>query len=587
MATAVVDEIYTKYILDPSGYTKGAAVVTQATQRLGTSIRSLGRAIPLALGLGSISGAAIVSLPLKAAASYDTMNRSLIAFTQTSERAAEVLRFVDALAIPSIFTTAQLGDAATTLEAFGLRAERFLPIAEKLGTVFGGTATDLGQFVNALGMLKGGRFGEAFESLARAGISRDLLKEQGLRFTKGGEFVGDINQAFDAVDRIVQARFGKLSAVMAAGPAAKWASTMDLAGRISRSFGFSIFSVVLPALTIFNDGLDRIVQSGKLERIGTRIAGMFSGEALGKGAVAILESAVGWLERLPSLFEQNRARAVEFMRSLKEGFVGFFNAAKPLAGVVANVGRTLIDTFNSLNPSLQTLVVGIATLQRLTGIGSGIASMAGTTLAKSAIGSQITQAIMGPIGMVGGALVLGAFYIKGVIEKAVDLLVLNKRMEAAVPGFVIETDPATGARKKRAPTASEVQAARRKAKQDYLAEKAGYLDYDDMMKDFESVFGSFAPAAPGGDSKDDDQKNQQTGYLRQIAENTRQALDFQQFAYGGGALGAVGVTPVEVGRINGGSRGGSTRIEKAVRQLVDAIQSEGIDTYRKASMVTR
>ena len=119
--------------------------------------------------MASVAGmAGLVGLStyaVNAAISYDTLSRSLTAITKSGERAKQVLNFADVLAGPSVFGSEELASAALTLEAFGLKTEKYLPVVEKLGTIFGGTAGDMMQFVNSLGMLKGGRSGEAFESL--------------------------------------------------------------------------------------------------------------------------------------------------------------------------------------------------------------------------------------------------------------------------------------------------------------------------------------------------------------------------------------------------------------------------------------
>ena len=252
----VVDTLTTRYTMDAQGYVRGADQVTRSTSRLGATMSGAVSAVAglskgLAVGLVASLAASLTALPtlaINASVSWDTMKRSLDAVTGSAERTKQVLGFIERLALPSVFNTAELGEAAKIIEAFGLKTERFLPIAEKLGTIFGGTAGDMMQFVNALGMIKAGRAGEGLEALGRAGISRDALKLRGMEFSKSGEFKGQISNLLNAIEDEVNAKFGKLAEKMASGPGAKIASFMDQFGKSARQAGDSLLVAFVPAM---------------------------------------------------------------------------------------------------------------------------------------------------------------------------------------------------------------------------------------------------------------------------------------------------------------------------------------------------
>jgi hypothetical protein len=285
MAT-VVEEIVSKYVLDASGYKSGANSVVNASKQASSAASSLGGASKTLKGaLSNLGGnlgvigqaAAIVAATVGAvvvpmvvggkkavetAIQFDTLSRSLTAIVGSGARASQVLGFVDKLAVPSIFDTATLGEAAKLLEAFGLKTERFLPIAEKLGTVFGGTAESLTSFVSALGFIRSGRFGEGFESLARGGVSREALTAKGLTFDKGGSFTGTVAQALTAVEAVVNEKFGKLAEEMASGPAAKLASLGDAFNRAMRQIGLPLVDKLLPFVERVANALAKMTEAG-------------------------------------------------------------------------------------------------------------------------------------------------------------------------------------------------------------------------------------------------------------------------------------------------------------------------------------
>ncbi len=298
MASVVVEQVVSMYELDASKYKAGAASVvgaskqaTDAAKNVGSSSSSLRQKLKglgddlgvLGQGFGILTaGAAALIAPfaiggkkaVDTAIQFDTLNRSLTAIVGSGARASQVLGFVDELAIPSIFDTATLGEAAKLLEAFGLKTERFLPIAEKLGTVFGGNAESLTSFISALGFIRSGRFGEGFESLARGGVSREALTARGLTFDKGGSFTGTVEQALTAVEAVVNDKFGKLADEMASGPAAKLASLGDAFNRAMRQIGVPLVERLLPFVERIAAALGNL---GEANVFGDAISGFLSG----------------------------------------------------------------------------------------------------------------------------------------------------------------------------------------------------------------------------------------------------------------------------------------------------------------------
>jgi hypothetical protein len=345
MGAVVVEQVVAQFILDDKGYKKGADAVvkesqkvakavdnaTDSTKRKGGALKNIGE------GFGAITGAfgavaatiGAVAIPLalggkaavQTAIEFDTLQRSLTAITGSGERTAQILGFIDKLAIPSVFDTATLGESAKLLEAFGLNTERFLPIAEKLGTVFGGNAESLNSFVAALGYLKSGRFGEAFESLARGGVSRELLTQKGLEFDKGGSFKGTVEQALTAVELVVNEKFGKLSEEMASGPMAKLASLGDAFNRVMRQIGLAL---VGPVVTVFETLSGAMENLTKVNVFGDAIKS-FIGSIQSIGGVSMDAE-----ESLLNLSGTFVALGV-FLKNLAEGFMIFKDQVIALA----------------------------------------------------------------------------------------------------------------------------------------------------------------------------------------------------------------------------------------------------------------
>jgi hypothetical protein len=535
---SVIDTLVTRYTMDPSSYESGANRVTKATQNAGSAIlrmvegpiAAIGRTVtnPInglvgALGIGGIIAAGTGAV--RAAIDYDTMRRSLTAVTQSAERAGQVLKYVDQLAIPSIFTSADLGSAAKTLEAFGLQTERFLPIAEKLGTVFGGTSQDLFQFVDALGMIKGGRTGEGIESLARAGISRDQLKVRGLQFDGGGQFKGQVSQLLDAVEAEVNARFGKLSQEMASGPAARMASVFDAVGRAMRTIGDAILSVLVPAFEKVGSFIQYLVDSGAIEKVAFGIAHMFGGADIGQGLVNAIAWVVAGLQQLPAIL----AGVSNWFGNLAQhaaGFAGIMIGIFTAATWMKSIG-VIIEGLAALRTAFAEAGAVAIVMKELALNGlAGLAVAAGIVAAAALASVAATKAIEGGF----GNLKNGLQNLPGVKEWAATHDQILRGYDASQSRGVSVIDQVST----------------------YVANQQQGL----------------SPL------------NQIAANTAATAANTQKANDIQRSILGGGSMGAAAASPVNLTKALSGS---GDRIQHAVNNLVQALRSEMLTGHEMVS----
>jgi hypothetical protein len=397
MASVVVDKVITEYILNADRYKSGADQVLSASKKLvagaGKIGDTLGKGVNAVKGLAI--GATIASLPmiglaktaLDSAVAYDTLQRSLNAITGSAQRTGQILSFVQKLALPSIYTQAQLGEASKTLEAFGLSTERFLPIAEKLGTVFGGTTESLDSFITSLGYLKSGRFGEAFESLARGGISRQQLMGEGLKFDKGGSYLGTVDQALTAVEKLVNQKFGQLSKEMADGAGAGLASFADAWNIAMIKIGGVLLKYVVPVVKQFADALNNLSSSGVLENITNGLMKMFDTKTLGDALIATFAGMLAGLEVMPKFVADVANKFVVAFSNIKIAIsvvggvlAGIFLTSPIVKGVV-----TLIEAFTTLRKAMVGVSVTGVIMKAILTMGTSIAQELLTTLPAIAV----------------------------------------------------------------------------------------------------------------------------------------------------------------------------------------------------------
>lgn len=106
----------------------------------------------------------------------------------------------------SNFGLDQIANADKILTAFGIRSIEQLRL---IGDAAKGSGKNIDEVALTFGQISAGTFGEAFMRLTKMGITTQKdLEMQGLKFDKGGAFQGSATQAMEAVNKIVETKFG-------------------------------------------------------------------------------------------------------------------------------------------------------------------------------------------------------------------------------------------------------------------------------------------------------------------------------------------------------------------------------------------
>ena len=247
----LVDEILTRFVIDTSSYDAGTRRMISDSIRVQRQFDLVGGTLK---GLGDrLNGVSLSSI--RQAASMQREMASLEALTGSAEGARRAFEYFDQRAGKSIFNLTEIVEAGKLMTAYGLSTQKYLPVAEDLAA---GMNKRLEETTRIFGRLRAGDFGEAFEALRDVGISRSDLEGQGLVFDKSNSYKGSVDDALAAVERIVQKRFGGISEKLATTTLEGSVSQLqDSWGRLSRDIGGS----QLPAATNFINGLTKSVDS--------------------------------------------------------------------------------------------------------------------------------------------------------------------------------------------------------------------------------------------------------------------------------------------------------------------------------------
>ena len=214
-----------------------SAIVSFVSKIGAASSFIIGFAGTLVLAIGSVVAfnLAIAKSTVEAAFNFEQLQARLEALKGPS-KANDILNFVKRLAEPSNFTTAQLGDSAVQLEAFGLNAKRILPTIAQLGMAFGADAEKLRLLTDMFGRLSQGQLPDV-QVMAQFGLSKSKLMKEGIKFDSQGSLVSSTREVFKAIEKIVDREYGGIFNKMAQTGNAKLASLTDVFERLKIGIG--------------------------------------------------------------------------------------------------------------------------------------------------------------------------------------------------------------------------------------------------------------------------------------------------------------------------------------------------------------
>ena len=253
---------YASKVNDANQATKGfigTQMDLQSVMKSGLAIVGIGAA---AFVGGATALAGFANEASKAAAHFDTMERTFAGALGSLEKGRQMMAYLEDYATRSAFGLDDLTGSAKMLAAVGLDVGRFLPIMERFALVSSGVDPQgLLQVAGALARIKGGSYGEAMEVFRKAGVSATDLRNQGISVSKGGEIQATAEQVFAAIQVISEGRLKTIADSISGGAENIRANVADVAGQAFRQVGQEINDKFLPAVVQFTDGLKAFVDS--------------------------------------------------------------------------------------------------------------------------------------------------------------------------------------------------------------------------------------------------------------------------------------------------------------------------------------
>jgi uncharacterized protein (DUF697 family) len=221
------------------------------------------------------------------------------------------------------------------------------------------------------------------------------LGAKGIKFDGSGQLISSTQETMDAVEAIVNEKFGRLSESMASGPAAKFASLFDNLGRAARILGQSILRVTMPAIERIGQALENLLNSGAIEKIVQGFEKLFNPEKIGNALVDALAWMMAALEKAPTVIE-------EFGSKIRKSFNTVIDILKTFGAMWLAV--TAFKVISSIVTLIKT-IYGVAQAMRAVGVAQALIEAlggpAGLLVVAAAVGAtayayhKISEAIGG------------------------------------------------------------------------------------------------------------------------------------------------------------------------------------------------
>ena len=260
--------IKTKYVLSGKDNTaKAFASVQQKFRNTAKVIAGIGvaGAAAAAAGLGKMLKGGIAF-----AAELEKVETQFGVIYGSTDKAAQKIKELTEYAANTPFQLPEIAKGAKILTQFGMDSSEQLRLVGDAAAV---AQRPMDEMAMLFGRIKSGAFGEAFMRLAETGVAtREMLEQQGLIFDAGGSYTGSAEEAINAVNRIIENKFGGMTEKLAGTWGGSLSTMKDNWGLLQAALAEPVMDVLQPYIKELIVKMGELRSSGKLTEWGQQIA---------------------------------------------------------------------------------------------------------------------------------------------------------------------------------------------------------------------------------------------------------------------------------------------------------------------------
>lgn len=207
-----------------------------------------------------------------------------------------------------------------------------------VGDLAAASGRPISEAAGAYGRLKSGATGEAMEALRLMNISRQDFQMQGIRFDSGGQALATTKELMDALDSIVQSKFGGLTQKAGEKWTGLWSTFQSNAQNAIRTVTGGAFGQLESSVGSANKKLEELLsdKDGKMAKLAT--------------SVESLASAFGSLTKSMAPISDSGAISLlsKGIDSLSNGMLLFANTSRTAAAAAGLFWDSLFDRDNAI-----------------------------------------------------------------------------------------------------------------------------------------------------------------------------------------------------------------------------------------------
>ena len=191
--------------------------------------------------IGMLGGKTLYDLLIGNNAQIEIAQQAMQETMKSADKAAQTIQRLRSYAALSPFQETETIQSGEMLASNGMDVMKWINNAGDLAAAKQIQGIDLGDVTDVVTRINSGDFGKAMIRMRQMGISLADFRAQGLEFTKNNTFMGTSDQMLDALQKIIQQRFGGMSQALGETFTGRISTIKDIIQQIGMDLGEDTF----------------------------------------------------------------------------------------------------------------------------------------------------------------------------------------------------------------------------------------------------------------------------------------------------------------------------------------------------------
>ena len=280
--------------------------------------------------------------------------------TRSADKTRQIMAELYKYSAQTPFEFPEVADAARILQTVNMEVGKWIRLTGDLAAANPGRSIQ--EVAMALSRIQSGTFGEGFEQLRRLAISKIDLEAVGLKFDKGGQFVGSVDEAMAGVEKIINSKFKGMAAEQGKTFAGMMSTLKDMAGMTLGTLfqpAFEGAKAVQQQLIKWLEPVQTLTKVMGVKGLAVGILGVDNYNQV-REALAQLAPAV---DNVKAALAGLKPIALDVWNAISTGVQMVMPYIPPLLEFFTGLARTVIEHWPQVKPIITGVLAGFLALQ--------------------------------------------------------------------------------------------------------------------------------------------------------------------------------------------------------------------------------